>query len=75
MFGLPLNENKSKKKTAARLIRGKLFVSFCYKPKQKFNGNITIVTVKDNFVSLGPDNGLKPVSTQYCLRIMLLLNA
>lgn len=57
---LPLN--KDELKTAAKLFHGKLFVSFYYKPEQKFNGSVTLVTAKDNFVSLGPDYGLKPVS-------------
>jgi len=56
---LPLN--KDELKTAAKLFHGKLFVSFYYKPEQKFNGSVTLVTAKDNFVSLGPDYGLKPV--------------
>jgi len=57
---LPLS--KDELKTAAKLFYGKLFVSFYYKPEQKFNGSVTLVTAKDNFVSLGPDYGLKPVS-------------
>lgn len=57
---LPLN--KDELKTAAKLFYGKLFVSFYYKPEQKFNGSVTLVTAKDNFVSLEPDYGLKPVS-------------
>ncbi|XP_060839445.1 fatty acid synthase-like isoform X1 [Rhopalosiphum padi] len=56
---LPLN--KDELKTAAKLFHGKLFVSFYYKPEQKFNGSVTLVTAKDNFVSLGPDYGLKPL--------------
>jgi len=56
---LPLN--KDELKTAAKLFYGKLFVSFYYKPVQKFNGNVTLITAKDNFVSLGPDYGLKPL--------------
>lgn len=60
---LPIN--KDELKTAAKLFHGKLFVSFYYKPVQKFSGTVTLVTAKDNFVSLGPDYGLKPVSITY----------
>lgn len=47
------------------MFHGKLFVSFYYKPEHKFNGNVTLVTAKENFVSLEPDYGLKPVSDTY----------
>lgn len=60
---LPLN--KDELKTAAKLFYGKLFVSFYYKPQQKFSGDVTLVTAKENFVSLEPDYGLKPVSVEY----------
>ncbi|XP_050423114.1 fatty acid synthase-like isoform X2 [Adelges cooleyi] len=53
---LPLD--KQQLKAAAKLFYGKLFVSFYYKP-EKFGGNVTLVTAKDNFVSLGSDYGLK----------------
>jgi len=64
---LPLN--KDELKTAAKLFHGKLFVSFYYKPEQKFNGSVTLVTAKDNFVSLGPDYGLTPV----CIIIIIYI--
>jgi len=62
---LPLDKNELR--TAAKLFHGKLFVSFYYKPQQEFNGNVTLVTAKDNFVALGPDYGLKPVSMIYII--------
>lgn len=66
---LPLN--KDELRTAAKLFHGKLFVSFYYKPQQKFSGSVTLITAKDNFVSLGPDYGLKPVSITYLTVVYL----
>lgn len=56
-----LPQNKDEIKIAAKLFYNKIFISLHYKPKQKFNGIITLITAQDKY-ELEDDYGMKPVS-------------
>lgn len=48
--------------TAAESFYKKLVAADAYKPTGKFGGEITLVKAQDNYVTLGNDYGLTPVS-------------
>lgn len=47
---------------AAKSFYDKLVAADAYQPSSKFGGRVTLLSAKDNFISLGKDYGLTPVS-------------
>lgn len=47
---------------AAESLYKKLVIADKYQAQKKFNGNVTFIKAKDNFVQLGEDYGLKEVT-------------
>lgn len=52
---------------AAKCFYQKLVVGDQYKPTSTFSGQVTLISAKDNFVTLSKDYGLNPVSLKLFL--------
>lgn len=65
---IPLN--KEELIVATKLYYRKVFLSLHYKPKQKLNGLVTLITAKDKFEPIVEDYGMRAVSITYLINLI-----